>query len=787
MLYRFASQDEFVYRHEQGTLIEMSNEELILKRFNQQNKEFRAWIIAPILATKTAYHMSWLLLVKAPKSGTENKFPSLSDRFYVDVRSSVVEDGMTFTLDHLPASRICNPYDNPELGVEEFVKRCAAFRVDVPRSWKDEDGVNKERDLMGHFQISSAVGDFDKIHLEDDKAQDIRIEFDMNSLTSDAELAALRFLTEEKRLESRCPSPRSLLAFRYLQDFGMAEKRYTNLHSVFPHLRNPLAPVPRLPSLLVNKFKSQPADHIAAYYKLQRVLNGLYFVNGCPGAGKTEWNMILAALIQARRPPHNRRRVSPILFLVDINATVDSAADRYYSLCKQANLRLRIIRMHGWPYEIRNSDKLQGKKGARQDGDETVDFTKKFLVTASLAQQTTLKRHPDKAPTLDEAAWEYYERHKHDCDIFKGLDKQLTRMDADEALSTDEWKSLRSGVNGLYRAVIKQADFIATTPAATYGTFAKLFRPEVIFIDEAPHARELTTLMPIAYFDPFVWIFTGDVEQTQPFVKSGDRRDMEREGLKFNPFARQLKLSTMARASAEGALDSKLLVNQRAYANLQQLPSKLFYGGLMTSGHNETRRYPSSTRYLQQYLARLGGRTVMKENRIVVEIEGSQEELQRSSFWNPSNHQWVLAQVEQMLGDQSFTTTSSTPGTIMIQTPYGTAYRQYQAEVKQWPQELQDRVQVLTVDKAQGNQADVVFLDMVRTNGAGFMTNPQRLNVAITRAKQAEIIVMHHGMTERLYRGQRIPTDYVSQVWNDALEGNRLFRLGGATSMLSQD
>jgi regulator of nonsense transcripts 1 len=496
--------------------------------------------------------------------------------------------------------------------------------------------------------------------------------------------------------------------------------------------------------------------------------------------------MNLAALIQARKPQHSKRRHSPVLFLVDINATVDSAADRYHNLCKAAGLRLRIIRMHGWPYELRNSGKLQPEGTKGQTGDSAADFTKKFLTTVNLAQHTNLQRSPDKAPTLDEAAWEYYERHKHHCDQFVGLDRLLKRMDAGEVFSAEDWKSLRNRISTLYRAVLAQTDFIATTPAAVYGSFPSFFKPDVIFVDEAPHARELTTLIPIAYFDPFAWIFTGDVKQTRPFVKGGYREEMRREGLQYNPFTGQLRLSTMARADTAGVIDSKLLVNQRAHGNLQRLPSKMFYEDRMSSGHIGAKKFPQSTRHLQRYLEQLDGRQGLTETRVVVELEGSEETRQGASFWNPCHQRWVLSQVQVLLADSKFKSLEGGPGIIMIQTPYGTSSRQYQAQVKQWSPEWQDRVQVCTVDKAQGNQADVVFLDMVRTSGAGFMNDPQRLNVAITRARQAEVIVMHKEMSFRYFKGRKIRSEFVSQIWDDAEEGKRLVKLCGVPSVLGQ-
>jgi superfamily I DNA and/or RNA helicase len=45
------------------------------------------------------------------------------------------------------------------------------------------------------------------------------------------------------------------------------------------------------------------------------------------------------------------------------------------------------------------------------------------------------------------------------------------------------------------------------------------------------------------------------------------------------------------------------------------------------------------------------------------------------------------------------------------------------------------KINLHTVDKFQGHEADIVFLSMVRTKQVGFMDNPNRLNVAVTRAK----------------------------------------------------
>lgn len=53
-------------------------------------------------------------------------------------------------------------------------------------------------------------------------------------------------------------------------------------------------------------------------------------------------------------------------------------------------------------------------------------------------------------------------------------------------------------------------------------------------------------------------------------------------------------------------------------------------------------------------------------------------------------------------------------------------------------------IKLHTVDKFQGHEADIVFLSMVQTTRDGFMDNPNRLNVAITRAKFQLVIIGKH-------------------------------------------
>lgn len=754
----------------------MHNEEHALRSLNEKAQAFQAWVVAPIPNTTTAFHRSWLLLIKPPDYLDTKMFPNTTDRFHLDVLTVVQHDNAKYSLTHLPASRIPNPFESVERIPDARVAKFASFKVDVPRAWKNPEGEHAEIDLMDKLRMSQSWSSAHEIELQENEHHLVTIEWDVHSATFEAELAALRFFTEEKRIDERRPTQKAERAFQMIQNFHSSSKDYYDLSKYIPQLRNPAKPSYKVPPTIIQRFVSFNQDQVRAFQGLQRIPNGVYFVNGCPGSGKTEWNMILAAIVQARNVQYRQRKFQRILFLVDINKTVDDAAKRYYSLCKEAGMNLRIVRMHGWPLEMRQSSKLQSiqREGKGSPTDTLIpDFTSRFLTVAGLSKQIPHSSTSDMVPTLDEASWQFYEKNKSES--FPVLQVLLKKMEAGDVLTTDDWKRLRRHVSGLYRAVLARTDFIATTPVAACGRFSRFFRPDIVFMDEAAHARELTTLIPLAYFSPKAWIFTGDAKQTQPFVKDIHKKGAS-DGIKFNPFSAQLRLSTIARADHANAMNSQLLINRRAHGNLHRLPSALFYDGRMTSSHASSDMYPDCVSHLRDYLQRVCHGRHVDENRVIVDLLLSKEERLQDSFWNPFHHEWVLEQVSCLLRDPKFSGLqgSNEAGTIMIATPYSAAFKQYKAAINLWPDKWHRRVQVLTVDRAQGNESDVVFLDLVRTESPGFMVDPRRLNVAITRARQAEIIMMRPAMAHTRTGGR---SDFLSRLWEDTKARNRVITL----------
>lgn len=751
--------------------MEVRNEECRVREFNDARASFAAWILRPLSGPRPILggRQEWLVLVRSPPYDTA--FPKVGESCELGVDKLAVIDGKTVAIGFMPATRI----DNPLEGCDSY-SEYAAFKVLPPLGKGLTRGAAKVLEQLSAVESHSTL---DSTSLHKDNSVNAILRLNMILTSYLAEISALNCLTEAKRDSTREAHSHSRDAFTWMLDFTQKPPISINLFDKLPHMKDPLAS--NLPAKLVAKFTELNEDHLEAYCGLGNVPARLHMVSGCPGAGKTHWNLLVAAIAQAKPAPledaktgKERSRRAKVLYLIDVNKPVDDVADRMFRLSRATGLDTKVVRMYGWPYELKKSQfidagSMKGLDAAlngESTGESLLDFTSQFMAIAH-------KREPSqppsskKAPTLDQTAWEHFRRNRDGqyADLAKVLNKLL-----EEGTHTQrEAQSLRGCVYRLYKNVLNEVDFIATTPVSSHGSFSEMFRPDIVFLDEAPHARELTSLIPIAFFSPIVWIFTGDFRQTRPFVASSGNKTGQ---LLPNPFGKQLTVSMMERADRVGALAHRLTMNHRCYGNLERLASKLFYGGIMQSGIPMDKRYPSTQVHLHGYMDHLAGRHCF-EPRVLVHIPGAQEATAGRSYFNMQHQAWVMARVKELLADENFRRVDSTdePGTIMLISPYQGAITHYKALVtSDLDKSVQERVDIRTVDTAQGHQADVVFLDMVRTRGPGFMDDAHRLCVAITRARQAEFIVMNPRMLRRKVDGRLQDTVYLMKMWRDIFD-----------------
>jgi superfamily I DNA and/or RNA helicase len=74
----------------------------------------------------------------------------------------------------------------------------------------------------------------------------------------------------------------------------------------------------------------------------------------------------------------------------------------------------------------------------------------------------------------------------------------------------------------------------------------------------------------------------------------------------------------------------------------------------------------------------------------------------------------------------------------------GIGHRSFRFDLSEMKKPAPVTLFVSTTDKYQGQEADLVIISLVQTRGYGFLDSPNRMNVALTRARRKRIIIGKH-------------------------------------------
>jgi len=193
-----------------------------------------------------------------------------------------------------------------------------------------------------------------------------------------------------------------------------------------------------------------------------------------------------------------------------------------------------------------------------------------------------------------------------------------------------------------------------------------------------------------------------------------------------------LSQSLFERLVVLGIRPFRLEVQYRMHPVLSKFPSNFFYEGALQNGVSaEDRILPVEFPWPQPD----------KPNMFYV--SNGQEEIAGSgtSFLNRTE----AASVEKIV--TKFLKSGIKPEQIGVVTPYEgqrSFLVQYMAFQGSLHAKMYQEIEVASVDAFQGREKDMIIISCVRSNehqGIGFLSDPRRLNVALTRAKYACIVV----------------------------------------------
>ncbi|KAI1749836.1 P-loop containing nucleoside triphosphate hydrolase protein [Xylaria castorea] len=241
-----------------------------------------------------------------------------------------------------------------------------------------------------------------------------------------------------------------------------------------------------------------------------------------------------------------------------------------------------------------------------------------------------------------------------------------------------------------------------------------------VLIDESTQSAEPECMIPLVLGCKQV-VLVGDHKQLGPVIMN---KKAAKAGLNQSLFERLVRL---------GFTPIRLNIQYRMHPCLSEFPSNMFYEGSLQNGVSA----PSRIRKDVDFPWPVAEMPMMFWSNL------GNEEISASgtSYLNRTE----ASNVEKIV--TRFFKAGVRPSDIGVITPYE-GQRSYIVTTMQntgtFKKESYKEVEVASVDAFQGREKDFIVLSCVRSNdnqGIGFLSDPRRLNVALTRAKFGVVII----------------------------------------------
>ncbi len=300
------------------------------------------------------------------------------------------------------------------------------------------------------------------------------------------------------------------------------------------------------------------------------------------------------------------------------------------------------------------------------------------------------------------------------------LQKLIQLKNEQGELSSSDERKYKALTRACEKEILNTADVICTTCVGSGDPRLSKLKFRTVLVDEATQAAEPECVIPLVFGCKQV-VFVGDHLQLGPVIMN---KKAARAGLTQSLFERLILL---------GNKPIRLQVQYRMHPCLSEFPSNMFYEGTLQNGVTAPERlrkhvdFPWPVPTLPMFFYQNLG----------------QEEISSSgtSFLNRTE----ASNVEKIV--TALFRAGVTPSQIGVVTPYEgqrsfiVNHMQLHGKLKK---EFYKEVEVASVDAFQGREKDYIILSCVRSNehqGIGFLSDPRRLNVALTRAKYGLVIL----------------------------------------------
>ncbi len=406
----------------------------------------------------------------------------------------------------------------------------------------------------------------------------------------------------------------------------------------------------------------------------------LAIVHGPPGTGKT--TTLVAAIQQLVRSSSK-----PVLAVAPSNAAIDLLCER---LARQS---LRVLRI-GNP--VRVGDELQ-----------------------SLTLDHRISVHPDykRIKELRKRASEFRNlAHKYKRNFGADEREQRKALFAEAGRISHEVSNLEDFI---IEDELHKADVIAATPVGAYNYAIRDLSFDTLVIDEAGQALEAACWIPVLKAKKVV--LAGDHLQLPPTIKSEEAA------------AAGLAHTLMEKCAGYYPEATVLLETQyRMHGRIMGFPSKTFYGNRLIA-HPSVKEagIPGDDAPLE-YIDTAGC--------------GFEEQASGTSYVNPEEAVFLTSLLFGYLENLRMREVLTGDLSVGVISPYKRQVELLKEKVEEHPQykSWPEQISVNTIDAFQGQERDIIFIGMVRSNPegiTGFLNETRRMNVAMTRARKKLVVI----------------------------------------------
>lgn len=432
-----------------------------------------------------------------------------------------------------------------------------------------------------------------------------------------------------------------------------------------------------------------PELNVSQQLALNKILssNELAVVHGPPGTGKT------TTLVQAVKALIRQDR-KQILVVAPSNTAVDLLSE------KLAGEGLNVVRV-GNPARV--SERLMS-----------------LTLDSKMAEHSQMKE----AKKLKKQAGEFKNMaHKYKRNFGKAeRDQRKALFDEAHRIMKDVGKTEQYIIDDL---LSKAQVITATLVGANHYTVRQLKYGTVV-IDEAGQALEPACWIPIMKGDRLV--LAGDHCQLSPTIKSAEAA---KNGLS----------KTLLEKCAEVHPESVILLDEqyRMHKNIMGYSSSVFY-------ENRLKAHESVAEHL-----------LFKGDAALSFIDtagcGFDEKLEGTSSTNPEEATFLFKHLTQLVTELTEPGTDGKPKytvgnfpTVAIISPYKQQINILKEQFLHSVilQKFADKISVNTIDSFQGQERDIVYISMTRSNPEGeigFLSDIRRMNVAMTRARKKLVVI----------------------------------------------